>query len=70
MEENRKNDRLSHLEITRELLVEGFEKVLTEDISVGYPYLTALNSRAVGEDGDDQLLVRAPSCSRSPIRAS
>lgn len=52
------------LEVSGELLVEGLEEVLAVDLGVGSADLATVGGRAVGEDGDDQALVGAPTWSR------
>lgn len=45
-----------------DLVVEGAEQLLAVRLGVGAADRPALRRVAVGEDGDDELLVRAPPC--------
>jgi hypothetical protein len=60
----------TYLELAVDLVAEGAEQLLPVRLSVGAVDRAALRGVAVGQDGDDQLLVGAPTCDRSETRSA
>jgi hypothetical protein len=70
----------SYLEVAGDLVGDGTEELLAVRLGVGAADSAALRGVAVAQDGDDERLVRAPSCGaarprqngrhtvRSPVR--
>jgi hypothetical protein len=52
----------SHLEVAGDLVGDGTEELLAVRLGVGAADSAALRGVAVAQDGDDERLVRAPSC--------
>jgi hypothetical protein len=57
-----------YLELAVDLVVEGAEQLLAVGLGVGGADGAALRGVAMGQDGDDEPLVRAPPCETNEIR--
>jgi hypothetical protein len=60
----------TYLELAVDLVAEGAEQLLPVRLGVRAADRAALRRVAVGQDGDDQLLVGAPTCDRSKTRSA
>jgi hypothetical protein len=61
---------VTYLELAVDLVAESAEQLLPVRLGVAAADRAALRGVAVGQDGDDQLLVGAPTCDRNAERVS